>query len=203
MNLKICSLLFKGNFQAPVNWISPMIPHFTTSLLKYKTFWFQIVLLLLVYLMSPQYYILKMSVCHPNGLQFQPVSFLVCSNNAHQSIKQKGEKNLITWIVLVGKPEVGFAGWGTGQEFYVNFMKWHVVFRIAIHVLIRYPKTLYIKHLNDLHPTHLPPAQRSSRIPKAPSIRYLVFTSKATINIPDTYTLSETVSITISSVHHH
>lgn len=38
----------------------------------------------------------------------------------------------------MGKPEVGFAGWGTGQEFYVNFMKWHVVFRIAIHVLIRY-----------------------------------------------------------------
>lgn len=115
-----------------------MIPHFTMSLLKYKTFWFQIVLLLLVYLMSPQYYILKMSVCHPNGLQFQPVSFLVCSNNAHQSIKQKGEKILIIWKSLVGKPEVGFVGWGTGQEFYVNFMKWHVVFRIAIHVLIRY-----------------------------------------------------------------
>lgn len=105
--------------------------------------------------------------------------------------------------VQAGKPEVGFGGEELNKiEFYVNFMKWHVVFRIAIHVLIRYPRPYIHKTSKWPPPTHLPPAQRSSKVTKTPSIRYLVFTSKATINILDTYTLSETVSITISSVHH-
>lgn len=47
-------------------------------------------------------------------------------------------------------------------------------------------------------PTTCPKIKQSH---KTPGIRYLVFTSKATINILDTYTLSETVSITTSSVH--
>lgn len=70
--------------------------------------------------------------------------------------------------VQAGKPEVGFGGEEPKQEFYVNFMKWHVVFRIAIHVLIRYPKTLYIKHLNGLHPPtyHLPKDQAKSQRPQ-------------------------------------
>lgn len=105
--------------------------------------------------------------------------------------------------VQAGKPEVGFGGEELNKSLNVNCMKWHVVFRIANYVLIRYPRPYIHKTSKWPPPTHLPPAQRSSKVTKAPSIRYLVFTSKATINILDTYTLSETVSITISSVHHH
>lgn len=67
--------------------------------------------------MSRQYYIFKTLVCHPNGLQLQLVSFLVYSNNAHQSIEQKGGRIFNNLKVQAGKPEVGFGGEELNKSF--------------------------------------------------------------------------------------